>query len=101
MKLLIVAVLALAACVTTAPALTNQQQYEMDTCPNLMTDEMRLSGSVRCRAMCSSEGRDMAVYTDECKCYCQPASRSRGDLPPSQVPQPKKATPGQSPNTQI
>lgn len=88
MKLLIVAVLALAACATVAP-LTNQQQYEMDTCPNFMTDEMRASGTVRCRAMCSSEGRDMAVYKDNCKCYCQPANGSRGDLPPAK-PQPKK-----------
>lgn len=100
MKTLLIAVLLLVGCATVAP-LTNQQQYEMDTCPNLMTDEMRESGAIRCRAMCSSEARDMAYYTDDCKCFCQPASRSRGDLPPSTAPQQKKATPGQSPNTQI
>ena len=100
MKKLFLAALLVIGCATVSP-LTNQQQYEMDTCPNLMTEEQQLSGAIRCRAMCSSEGRDMALYDDNCKCFCQPASRSRGDLPPSTAPQHKKATPGQSPNTQI
>lgn len=57
----------LLSCVT-----TNPYAYEEATeCPVAMNQEEHLSGQVRCRAMCSSYGRDMDSYRTDCKCFCK------------------------------
>lgn len=46
---------------------------ESESCPSPMTEEEHASGAVRCRAMCSSYGRDVVRFDDACRCYCAPA----------------------------
>lgn len=89
MKKLILASLLAIGCATVNP----YRYEELGACPNFMDDDQRASGTVRCRAACSSEGRDMAYYADNCKCYCQPAVKSG----PTHTP----AAPPVSPNNQM
>ena len=74
------------SCATTA---SNPHAYaEMEACPSSMTDEQHQSGVVRCRALCSSYGRDFAEYRADCRCMCMPgAGRANGGY----RPQPKAA----------
>lgn len=66
----------------TSCATTSRYAYEeLDSCPARMTPEQRLSGVVRCRAMCSSYARDFAEFTDECGCFCAPAPGQGGYRP--------------------
>jgi len=64
MKRLLVILFSLASCAAIRP------YDDSAACPSPMTDEMRLSGVVRCRAMCSSEGRNFSSFDDDCKCRC-------------------------------
>jgi len=81
----IIAVMLLVGCATTAT--TNPYQYdELQQCPVSMTEEQRSSGVVRCRAMCSSYGRDFDSYTDDCKCWCAPAHGGGGKRPVTKAP---------------
>lgn len=58
----------------------------MEFCPAHMTEEQERSGYIRCRALCSSYGRDVYKFDEECKCRCLPANGARS---PSFVPAPK------------
>lgn len=76
MKKMMVLVGLLMACAT-VPA--NRYQYqEMQACPAVMDDEMRESGAVRCRALCSSYAKDFASYDDDCKCRCKGGPSNHG-----------------------
>jgi hypothetical protein len=44
---------------------------ESSSCPSSMDEEQHLSGVVRCRAMCSSEGRNFSSFDADCKCRCE------------------------------
>jgi hypothetical protein len=61
---------ALVALFLNACAVSKYQYSESEQCPVMMDSEQKESGTVRCRALCSSYGRDMEGYTDDCKCYC-------------------------------
>lgn len=61
---------ALVALFLNACAVSKYSYSESEQCPSFMDNEQRESGTVRCRALCSSYGRDMEGYTDDCKCYC-------------------------------
>ena len=76
MKYLFCAVLLTMACATVSD---NPYAYnEMDSCPSRMSDEQQYSGVVRCRAMCSSYGRDFAEYDAQCRCWCMPGMGKAG-----------------------
>jgi hypothetical protein len=49
---------------------TTSSYSEMDQCPAYMDEEQKASGAVRCRAMCSSYGRDFDSFGDDCHCNC-------------------------------
>jgi len=69
MKRLLIILFSFASC-----AATSRYSYEESpTCPVQMTEEQHASGAVRCRAMCSSYGRDFASFDPDCKCRCAPA----------------------------
>lgn len=69
-KKMLVLVGLLVGCATVNP---NPHAYqEMTSCPVMMDEQQKLSGTVRCRALCSSYARDMALYDDNCKCWCEP-----------------------------
>ena len=72
MKYIVLSSLLALSCATVKQ---NPYAYEeMDSCPASMDEQQHLSGVVRCRAMCSSYGRDFAEYGGDCRCYCAPAS---------------------------
>lgn len=57
--------LLLLACATTP-------YRETEECPSHMTQSEHASGAVRCRAECSSWGRDFEDYRLDCACVCKP-----------------------------
>lgn len=68
----LIAVLMLASCATVGP---NPYAYEeAASCPRGMTEDEHLSGTVRCRALCSSYGRDFDQYGKDCRCFCRPSA---------------------------
>jgi hypothetical protein len=44
---------------------------ESSSCPAPMSEEQHASGVVRCRALCSSEGRNFSSFDVDCKCRCE------------------------------
>ena len=72
MKLLSLAAVVLVSCATTGA----YRYEESESCPANMDEKGHASGAVRCAAMCSSYARNFAEYTDDCKCFCAPASGS-------------------------
>lgn len=96
MKLIAVALLALAACATVAPSGNSPEYDNPGPCPSEMTEQQQRSGYYQCRAECASWGRNIVEFDSHCRCICtQPVH------PGSPTPDLKKATPGKTPNTQI
>ena len=70
--------LVLASCVATTQDVrqANASDEEALSCPSPMSNEQRMSGTVRCRAMCASYGRGFEVFDNACRCVCAPEARS-------------------------
>lgn len=51
--------------------------YNEGDCPSMMSREEHASGSVRCRALCSSYARDFDYYTDKCECVCKKQNQTK------------------------
>lgn len=74
-------------CLSCASAKNQYAYQELEQCPAAMSEEQHYSGVVRCRALCSSYGRDFAEFGADCRCYCAPA-------PHRYRPAPHPAKPG-------
>lgn len=78
MKKILLAAMLMVGCATVQAQQNPYDYQEMSSCPSKMDEEQQLSGTVRCRAMCSSYGRDFAEYSADCKCWCKPDGRTHG-----------------------